>query len=88
MFRPSRSIYSLQLRTCELRYNARRLSSSQVDPQTILTCKREQEARDRGEFIDIHDVGGMDPANYHVRITDVGDAKLRTEISGIGNTIV
>lgn len=46
----------------------------QIDPQPFFTRKREQQAQDRGDFIDIHDFGGMDPIDYDVLITDVDDA--------------
>ncbi|KAF8248275.1 hypothetical protein K440DRAFT_626001 [Wilcoxina mikolae CBS 423.85] len=32
---------------------ARRFSPSQVDPQVLFTCKLQQEAKDRCEFVDI-----------------------------------
>ncbi len=59
---------------------ARRFSSH-PNPLAFFAHKRQQEARDRGEFIDIHDVGGVDPEDFDVLITDVNDEKLRSEIA-------
>lgn len=59
---------------------ARRLSSSQVDPQAFFISKREQEAKDRGEFVDIHE-GGIGPADYDVLITDISHQTLETTIA-------
>jgi hypothetical protein len=41
---------------------ARRFSSAQFDPQAYFACKRHQEAKDRGEYVDIHDIIG--PLHY------------------------
>lgn len=35
----------------------------------------------RGEFVDIHDIGGVDPQDYDVLITDLNHEKLESEIS-------
>jgi len=59
---------------------ARRFSSSQVDPQAYFTRKRQEEAKQRGEFIDIHDIG-RDPNDYDVLITDVKHETLETTIA-------
>jgi hypothetical protein len=58
---------------------ARRFSSY-PNPLAFFVHKRQQEARDCGEFIDIRDVGGVDPKDFDV-FTDVNDEKLRSEIS-------
>jgi hypothetical protein len=55
--------------------------SSRPNPLDYFASKRAKEAKERGEFIDIHDIGGVDPKDYDVLITDVNDNKLRTEIS-------
>ena len=55
--------------------------SSQIDPQAYFTRKHQQDARNRGEFIDIHDVGAVDPADYDVLLSDVDHKKLQTEIA-------
>jgi hypothetical protein len=36
---------------------------------------------ERGEFVDIHDIGGVSPNDYDVLITDVNDNTLHSEIS-------
>jgi hypothetical protein len=59
---------------------ARRFSSY-PNPLAFFVHKRQQEARDRGEFIDIHDVGGMNSNDYDVLITDIDNKKMRSEIS-------
>jgi hypothetical protein len=60
-----------------------RFSPSQVDPLAYFTRKRQQEAKERGEFIDIHDIGGTDPGDFDVLISDVDDEKLRGEVTEI-----
>jgi len=35
----------------------------------------------RGTFVDVHDIGGVDPNDYDVLITDVDDNTLHNEIS-------
>lgn len=60
---------------------ARRFSSDVVDPQAYFIRKRQQEAKDRGEYVDIHDIGGVDPEDFDVLISDVDDEKLRGEIA-------
>src|SRR5215469_12500931 len=44
---------------------ARRFSSH-PNPLAFFVHKRQQEARDRGEFIDIHDISGVDPEDFDV----------------------
>lgn len=41
----------------------------------------EKEAIERGQFVDIHDIGPVDPKDYDVLITDVDNHVLQTEIS-------
>lgn len=62
---------------------ARRFSSSQVDPQDYINRKHQQEAKERGEYFDIHDIGGVDPMDYDVLISDVDDEKLQGEVAEI-----
>jgi hypothetical protein len=59
---------------------ARRFSSH-PNPLAFFIRKTKQEAIDRGEFIDIHDVGGVDPKDYDVLITDIDSEKLRSKIA-------
>ncbi|RPB15818.1 hypothetical protein P167DRAFT_602907 [Morchella conica CCBAS932] len=78
----SRQIHSMQLPySGPPNYDtiARRFSSN-VDPQAYFTRKRQQEAKDRGEFVDIHDIG-RDPSDYDVLITDVKHETLETTIA-------
>ena len=89
VFRHSNGVASRHIHSVPLPYSgapsydmiARRFSSSQIDPQAYFARKRQQDARDRGEFIDIHDVGSADPADYDVLLSDVDDKKLRTQIA-------
>lgn len=62
---------------------SRRFSSSNVDPQAYFINKRQQAAKERGEYTDIHDIGGVDPRDYDVLISDVDKEKLRGEIAEI-----
>ena len=55
--------------------------SSEPNPIRFFAEKKANEAIERGEFIDIHDIGGVDPEDYDVLITDMSDNKLRTEIA-------
>lgn len=52
-----------------------------MDPQAFFSRKRQQEANDHGEFIDIHDVGSVDLADYSVLITDIKHNTLETMIA-------
>lgn len=51
-----------------------------VDPQAYFTREHQQEAKERGEYVDIHDIGGTDPEDFDVLISDV-DEKLRGEVA-------
>ncbi len=57
--------------------------SSYPNPLAFFARKRQEEARDRGEFVDIHDIGGVDPKDFDVLITDIDDEKLRSEIAEV-----
>jgi hypothetical protein len=45
--------------------------------------KKEEEAKKRGEFIDIHDVGGVDPQDFDVLLTDMDNNTLHSDISAL-----
>lgn len=51
-----------------------------TDPQVYFVSKRQQEAKDRGEYADFHDIGGIDLADYDILLTDVNNEKLWGEI--------
>jgi hypothetical protein len=55
--------------------------SSYPNPLYFFTEKRAKERIERGEFVDIHDIGRADPTDYDVLITDVDDSILRSQIS-------
>jgi hypothetical protein len=61
----------------------RRRFSSQPNLVEFYAAKSSQEARERGDFVDIHDAAGVGPEGHDVLITDVTDEKLRTELSAI-----
>jgi hypothetical protein len=48
---------------------------------TFFTEKKAKEAIDRGEFIDIHDVGGVEPEDFDVLIRDMTDNNLRSDVA-------
>ena len=59
---------------------ARRFS---LHPNSLLffTEKKAKEAKERGEFIDIHDIGGVSPKDFDALITDMDDKNLRSEVA-------
>lgn len=57
--------------------------SSHPHPLTFFKEKKAKEAKERGEFIDIHDIGGVSPNDYDVFITDIDDRKLRSEVAEV-----
>jgi hypothetical protein len=59
---------------------ARRFSPTEVDPLAYFTPKRQQAAKERGEFIDIHDTGS-DPNEYEGLIIDMKHETLETTIA-------
>jgi hypothetical protein len=61
---------------------ARRFSC-QPNPLIYFTDKRAKEAKERNEFIDIHDIGPVDPKDYDVLLTDITDNMLRIDIAEI-----
>jgi hypothetical protein len=60
---------------------ARRFSASSPNPMSFFAQKAAKEAIERGEFVDIHDIGGVDPKDYDVLITDMNNDTLHSEIS-------
>jgi len=59
---------------------ARRFSSH-PNPLKFFAEKKANEAIARGDYIDIHDISGVDPNSYDVLITDINDNTLRSNIS-------
>jgi len=47
--------------------------SSEPNPIDFFAEKKAKEAIERGEFTDIHDIGGVDPEDHDVIITDMSD---------------
>jgi len=60
---------------------ARRFSASSPGPINFFRQKTAKEAIERGEFVDVHDISGIDPKNYDVLITEVDNNTLHSEIS-------
>jgi hypothetical protein len=54
---------------------------SQPNPLSYITKKRAREAIERKEFIDIHDIGPVDPKDYDVLLTDINDNILRADVA-------
>jgi len=54
-------------------------------PNTLAyyTQKKWQQAKDRGEFVDIHDFTGMKTEDFDVLITDLNHQKLESDLSEI-----
>jgi hypothetical protein len=55
--------------------------ASHPNPLVFFTEKKAKEAVERGEFVDIHDIGRTDPKDYDVLITDMSERILRDSIS-------
>jgi hypothetical protein len=51
------------------------------NPISLFAQKEATEATERGEFVDIHDIGGVNPKDYDVLITDVDNNMLHSDIS-------
>jgi hypothetical protein len=60
-----------------------RFSSSNPSPIEYFSRKKAEENIARGKFVDIHDIGPVDPKDYDVLITDVTDHTLHNEISDL-----
>src|SRR3954447_7411245 len=60
---------------------ARRFSDSSPSPISFFSQKRANEAVERGEFVDLHDIRGVNPKDYDVLITDMNNETLESEIS-------
>ena len=48
---------------------------------SFLVKKKAEEAKKRGEFVDVHDIGGVDPESFDVLITDIDKGTLHSDIS-------
>jgi hypothetical protein len=60
---------------------ARHFSASSLNPISFFRQKAAKETIERGEFVDIHDIGGVDPKDYDVLFTDMNRDILHSEIS-------
>jgi hypothetical protein len=60
---------------------AKRFSPLNPDPIRFFKMKETKEAIERGQFVDIHDICGVDPKDYDALITDVNNDTLHSEIS-------
>jgi len=58
-----------------------RFSSSNPSPLRYFSQIKAEENITRGTFVDIHDIGAVDPKDYDVLITDIDDHTLHNEIS-------
>jgi hypothetical protein len=57
--------------------------SSHPNPYSFFIRQSQQEAIDRGQFVDIHAIDGPDPNSYDVLIKDVDEKILRSDIAKI-----
>jgi len=57
--------------------------SSNPSPIEYFSQKKAEENIARGIFVDIHDIGPVDPKDYDVLITDIKDHTLHNEISDL-----
>src|SRR4051812_25612969 len=56
-----------------------RFSSSNPSPTAYFYQLKAEEDFARGKFVDVHDIGPVDPEGYDVLITDVDDHILHNE---------
>lgn len=52
-----------------------------LNPISFFARKEAKEAIDRGEFVDIHDIGRVDLKDYDILTTNVDNNTLQSEIS-------
>jgi len=64
---------------------ARRSSPWSPNPIHFFAQKKAKEAIERGEFVDVHDIAGVDPKDYDVLITDMDNDTLHSDISKLLN---
>jgi hypothetical protein len=62
---------------------ARRFSAASPNPVSYFAEKAAKEAIDRGQFVDIHDVVGVQPKDYDVLLSDMDKDTLHTDLSKI-----
>jgi hypothetical protein len=62
---------------------ARRFSASSPNLVSYFAEKAAKEAIERGQFVDIHDVVGVQPKGYDVLLSDVDKDTLHTGISKV-----
>ena len=55
--------------------------ASAPDPESFYSRQRQEEARDKGHFVDIHDVTGLQPSEFNVLISDITHKTLESTIS-------
>ena len=60
---------------------AQRFSALSPDPISFFRQKAVKEAIECGRFVDIHDIGGVDPKDYDVLLSDMDNNTLHSEIS-------
>ena len=60
---------------------ARRFSALSTNLISFFRQKEAKEAIERGQFVDIHDIGGVDPKDYDVLLTDMDNDTLHSGVS-------
>jgi hypothetical protein len=51
------------------------------NPISFFRQKEAQEAIERGQFVDIHDIGGVDPKDYDALLSDMDNSTLHSQVS-------
>lgn len=54
--------------------------SPQVDSKAYINHKHHKETKERGQYVDPHDIGGVDPMDYDVMISDINHEKLGVKL--------
>src|SRR5271156_2984023 len=62
---------------------ARRFSALSPNPIRFFSQKATEEVIECGQFVDIHDIGGEDPKDYDVLLSDMNGRTLHSEVSKI-----
>jgi hypothetical protein len=60
---------------------ARRFSAPSPNPISFFRQKEAKKAIERGQFVDIHDIGGVDPKDYDVLLSDIDNNTLHFGVS-------
>ena len=59
----------------------KRFMASARDPESFYSRQRQEEARDKGQFVDVHDITEIQPSEFDVLISDITHETLESTIS-------